>query len=108
MNSTPSTPTPGISFNAVTGVLTIRGTDAYYELVTVQADSTKVFAILNTRISLGNHVQQTQVASFDISKVKSVAFYGYAGNNSFSNLTSVPSEAWGGDGIDTLHRGHQQ
>jgi hypothetical protein len=43
--------------------------------------------------------------SFLFGSVKEIAFYGKAGNDSFTNQTGIPCSAYGGEGDDVLHGG---
>jgi hypothetical protein len=44
-------------------------------------------------------------ATFDASDVSKIKFYGNDGDDEFKNTTSIPSEAYGGDGNDVLYGG---
>lgn len=44
-------------------------------------------------------------ATYDAATVGKIVFYGNAGNDSFTNTTSIPCEAYGGDGNDVLYGG---
>ncbi|NVB76792.1 MAG: hypothetical protein HOV81_00220 [Kofleriaceae bacterium] len=44
-------------------------------------------------------------ASYSTSEVTKIVFYGNAGDDTFTNSTSIPAEAYGGDGNDTLNGG---
>ncbi len=52
------------------------------------------------RVELNGMVQ-----NYGPSSVQEVRFYGYSGDDSFTNLTSITSIAWGYDGDDTLNGG---
>ncbi|HLL20925.1 MAG TPA: C2 family cysteine protease, partial [Kofleriaceae bacterium] len=77
------------------GVLTITGSSA--------ADTASV-AYGTTRSTI---VARRGSASetFDTTLVTKIVFYGNAGADTFTNSTSIPSEAYGGDDNDTLNGG---
>lgn len=98
---------PGISLQN-DGVLQIRGDkrddSAIVSLqdgqVTVSLDQTEYKRVLRggPLVPFTAHSQQT----FPAASVQKIMFSGLDGNDSFENRTSVPSEAYGGNGDDQL------
>lgn len=75
------------------GVLTITGSN-YDDGASVVPSGTDVVA------SRGSFK-----STFPASSVSRIVFYGNGGNDSFSNTTNIKSEAYGGDGNDSLRGG---
>jgi Ca2+-binding RTX toxin-like protein len=95
----------GISLD-VAGVLHIRG-DNKEDVATVTIENGQVRAIHKHRVP--GPVQGTppmlvpfQDKSFDLTKVKSISFFGSGGNDTFTNETAIKSQALGGAGVDVL------
>lgn len=84
----------GITLNATTGVITVAGTTAN-DVVTVSYDLSGA-----VRVVLNQYGQ-----AFAASSVKEIVFSGGAGDDSFTNHTSVKSTVNGGDGNDVLRGG---
>lgn len=89
--------TAGVALDPSTGVLGITGGDSA-DVATVRYDGTKVVATLTNAVG-------TTTRSYASSDVKSIAFSGLAGDDSFTNNTAIPSTALGGAGNDTLRGG---
>src|SRR5262245_3850561 len=82
-----------ISFPDANGVVTIVGTNGNdYVHVTYDATGTKIVI----SASWGGSVTTSKAS------VKKILFYGYGGDDWFSNVTTVPTTAYGGAGKDTL------
>ena len=81
----------GISFDAATGVVLIRGTSGN-DIAEVTQDGGLISVTQN-----GFGTQQ-----FSASEVASFQFVGLFGDDFFRNLTSIPASAFGGPGNDTL------
>ena len=85
---------PGISFNASTSTVSINGTG--------QNDVASVVYYGRGSIKV---TMNDVSATYTTSSVTAVAFYGYDGDDSFTNATSIESTANGGDGNDALSGG---
>jgi hypothetical protein len=118
-----STPAPaGIFLNGTT--LTIQGADTNDTAVigTVGTDPGSPFvpqiqvALHRTEsTAYGNLTVETVYAKYGINDIDKISFYGYEGNDSFTNNTAISSTAWGhggwdlligGSGVDALYGGN--
>jgi Ca2+-binding RTX toxin-like protein len=100
-------PTTGIFFNAATGVLTIHG-GGYRDTAAIQPFTLNGVATAHVTLTSRNAagaVVLSQVVDIALSQIQTINFYGYAGNDTFTNKTSVACNAWGGDGSDILRGG---
>lgn len=86
--------TASIGLDARTGVLTIMGSDAD-DVAEVHRKGAKVVASITSP-------DGTVTQSYAARRVRSVAFTGLAGNDSFTNNTALASHADGGAGDDRL------
>jgi hypothetical protein len=96
------------SITLVNKVVTITGTDMN-DVATVRinlngtptnsSDDKVVVTLISGGAKFGQPVK------FPISSVKSISFHGLDGDDTFTNFTSLPSTAFGGNGNDTLNGG---
>lgn len=77
------------------GTLTIRGGSGN-DVVEVEKEYGRVEVKSNTR---SGHVRTQRFSAW---RVDEIVFYGYNGNDSFTNKTDVPSRVYGGNGNDVL------
>ena len=89
--------TAGVSFDATRGILAIMGSETA-DTAIVRNDGTNIVATLTTGTG-------SITRSYRVSAVKSIAFTGLGGDDSFINNTAVPSTASGGRGNDSLRGG---
>lgn len=89
--------TAGIGFDARQGLVSIMGSDGN-DVAVVRKVGKSIVASLTTATG-------TTSRSFAASGVKSIAFSGLGGNDSFTNNTAVGSQADGGAGDDILRGG---
>jgi hypothetical protein len=90
---TPTLPPLSTGISLTNGVLTITGGSGD-DVASVTRSGTNIIAKRNS-------FQSTYAAS----SVTKIVFYGNAGNDSFYNSTSIPCEAYGGEGNDILSGG---
>lgn len=83
-----------VTFNSGTGAIVIAGTASADSATISMVDSSTVRADLN-----GSQ------RDFALNDVSSVSFYGYGGNDTFTNSSAVVSMVFGGDGDDMLYGG---
>ena len=118
-----NTPGPaGIYLNGTT--LTIQGADTNDTAVigTIGTDPGSPF-VPEIQVTLhrskstafGNMTVETVYAKYGINDIDKISFYGYQGNDSFTNTTAIASTAWGhggwdlligGSGVDSLYGGN--
>ncbi len=95
-----------ISFNASSGVLYMEGTgvrDSAEIVVNTQGTATVSDDRVVARVVSNDGQNVSRIAkNFKLSAVNKIVFNGYGGNDKFNNLTSIPSEADGGAGVDIL------
>ncbi|MEN9664488.1 MAG: Hemolysin, plasmid [Planctomycetota bacterium] len=89
--------TAGISLDATTGILRIMGSETA-DVSVVRNDGFNVVATMS-------NASGTTTRSYKSSEVKSMNFTGYAGDDTFTNNTAIPSTALGGAGNDSLRGG---
>ena len=87
----------GIGFDARRGVVTITGSDG-----NDQAEVSRRGSRITVTLTTPN---ATFTKSISAGRVRSVVFSGLAGDDSFTNGTSVPTKADGGAGADVLRGG---
>jgi Calpain family cysteine protease/RTX calcium-binding nonapeptide repeat (4 copies) len=90
-----------ISLNTSNGVLTIEGSTTYNDSVKVYINHRAGDLADLLTVQLGN-INTPQVAAYDPAAVKQIVFRGYAGDDTFNNLTWIPSVVDGGAGNDAL------
>ena len=101
----PVTPA-GVTLNSF-GVLNIKGESAD-DVATVTIENGQVRAVLQHKkyvIDLGSQTTLTILDAdkfFPLAQVKSIAFQGQGGNDSFTNDTALKCSAFGSDGNDVL------
>ena len=84
------------------GTLTISGTDAN-DLVTVFVNNRGTASTADDLlIAQSSHFGRVETARYRTTEVSRIRFNGGRGNDTFINFTSLPTEANGGDGDDTL------
>ena len=87
------------------GVLTIEGTNVK-DIVFLVVDTKGTADGSDDQVKLDvTHSGHTHTLRFMLSDVFNIIFRGNDGNDEFNNITSIPSEAWGGGGEDTLWGG---
>src|SRR5262245_43922879 len=104
LNLAGNVPFDYVSLDSTTGILTIEGTQKNDVVVVSQAEST-----VTVDFTAGNlHEIDTfplagrGITRLDAGGVVRINFYGGAGDDQFTNKTSIPSYASGGSGDDTL------
>lgn len=94
------------SITLTSGILTIKGqADLHDDAVVKLVGSNLQVSLTSYAIGGFSLVPFQKTATFAASKVTSIKFYGYAGDDSFDNRLSIPSYAEGGDGNDRLYGG---
>lgn len=91
-------PAKVVSFNAMTGALTVDGT-ALVDKVTI---STATDGRVVVASNLGG---TTKTVAYPRATIRSVVFHGYEGNDVLVNKTNVPTVAYGGKGNDSFTGG---
>jgi Peptidase_C39 like family/RTX calcium-binding nonapeptide repeat (4 copies) len=96
----------GITLNSF-GVLRIKGADWSDDIATVTVESGQVHAVLKHHVPGPDEFPQgfdliDQDKFFPLAQVKSIAFYGLDGNDTFTNDTAIKSTAFGYAGDDVL------
>jgi Ca2+-binding RTX toxin-like protein len=81
------------------GVLTVAG-GALGDTLTVQQVANRV-SVGGIKINLGTATGPS-VSSVSATDVQRIRFFGHEGDDSITNLTAIPSEAYGGTGRDTM------
>lgn len=89
--------TAGIGLDPATGILAITGADTA-DTAIVRNDRVNVVATIS-------NASGTMTRSYKMSDVKSIAFSGLAGDDTFINNTAIGSTASGGSGNDSLRGG---
>lgn len=89
--------TAGISLDTTTGTLGIMGSERA-DVSVVRSEGVNVVATIS-------NTSGTMTRSYKLSDVKSIAFSGFAGDDTFTNNTAIPSTALGGAGNDNLRGG---
>src|SRR5262245_10302558 len=99
----------GITLNSF-GVLNIKGADWSDDKATVTIEGSQVHAVLKHHVDGPPEAPQgfdltDQDKYFPLAQVKSIAFQGLDGNDSFTNNTWIKSTGSGGPGLDILTGG---
>lgn len=81
----------GITFDSATGIVTVDGSNSADSVLVTQNASSVTIALTN--------VQTQTFPTVDLSKIR---FYGRGGDDWFRNNSSVPVQAYGQAGLDTL------
>jgi len=89
-----------ITFNAASGVFSIHGS-SLNDAASVRTQQGQVIADVRTVDSAGN-VTTSKTVSVDASRVTQIVFYGYNGNDRFTNGTSMAALVHGGNGDDVI------
>ncbi|MDB4534155.1 DUF4347 domain-containing protein [Vicingaceae bacterium] len=84
-----------IDFNASSGIVTIKGS--------TNDDISDVTYGTGSQIDVT--LTGVQTRQFDSGQVNGIVFYGYNGDDTFTNSTSIDSSAYGGSGSDRLNGG---
>lgn len=87
------------------GILTIKGSDGWNDIATVNFINNQMWVYVTSVPTTGLPSVATHSKYYPTSSVTSISFFGYSGNDQFSNGTSKPSTADGGIGNDTLYGG---
>ena len=88
-----------IQYEASSGTLFVFGKDETNDIASIMVDGNDVVAKLDTGDG------QVSEQRFAVANVKKLKLWGYAGDDHFTNMTSIPSTAFGGFGNDTLTGG---
>jgi len=105
-DDTPALQAPPL-FDYADGVITINGTNEMDEVtfelsISPGSDNPIVYKVTHTNPMTW---WDETIETFSLGSVNKIVFYGNGNNDEFHNNTSIPSEAYGGDGVDLLFGG---
>ena len=89
--------TAGIGLDPTTGILAVMGSEQA-DVAVARNEGINVVATIS-------NASGTTTRTYKLSDVKSIAFSGLAGDDTFTNNTAIPSTALGGAGNDILRGG---